>query len=273
MDEAKLFVGDTSGPPEYTAIFEVTDGSEEGAPIGGYLYVTDRSDQRILKHLEIYRDPFLDVKEQDVRIFWSSDGAKCGVAIWGRMRGIINVASGQELAAPLENQASPAITDSDWLVGFESYLDEGQFLEARGRYWRAVARQYKPDLGTEDLPPLKTKFILYDKGVGTQVCVFEDEGDTGYLYLYDSAEQKVLRHLHLYDHPSTLGVSSQDVDVVWSEDYAKCGVIIWGKMRGIIDLKSGQEGRVKLESRDTPGIGDKKWLKGFEYLQDPVTRH
>jgi hypothetical protein len=155
-------------------------------------------------------------------------------------------------------------------MGFENYLDEGQFRQARGRYWRAVARQYEPDLRSEsDLPPLETKFVLYDKGIGTRVCVFEDEGDTGYLYLYDSAERKVLRHLHVYDHPSTLGVSAQDVDVVWSEDYAKCGVIIWGKMRGIIDLKSGQEGRVKLESRDTPGIDDKKWLNGFEYLRDP----
>jgi len=38
---------------------------------------------------------------------------------------------------------------------------------------------------------------------------------------------------------------------------------IWGKMRGIIDLASGGEGRVWMENRDTPGIGDQKWLAGF----------
>lgn len=134
--------------------------------------------------------------------------------------------------------------------------------------------EYKPDLLPEsEFPPLQTNFIIYEKGLGKQFCVFEDEGDTGYLYLYDSAHQKVLRHLHVYDHPKTLGVSAQDVDVVWSEDYSKCGAIIWGKMRGIIDLKTGQEGRVKLENRDTPGIGDDKWLAGFEYVRDGVTRH
>lgn len=39
----------------------------------------------------------------------------------------------------------------------------------------------------------------------------------------------------------------------------------WGKMRGIINVAKGQEAGVWLESRNTPGIGDAEWLKGFRF--------
>jgi hypothetical protein len=44
-------------------------------------------------------------------------------------------------------------------------------------------------------------------------------------------------------------------------------VIIFDKMRGIIDRKKGLPGRVWMETQDSPGIADPEWLKGFEYLQ------
>ncbi len=93
--------------------------------------------------------------------------------------------------------------------------------------------------------------------------VFEDDGETGYLYFYEPDGREVFQHLHLYDRSPDLPVQEKDVRVVWSEDLSKCGVLIWGKMRGIINLATGQEGRVWLESRNTPGIGDAEWLKGF----------
>jgi hypothetical protein len=94
--------------------------------------------------------------------------------------------------------------------------------------------------------------------------VFEDDGETGYLYLYELDGNGIVRHLHIYDRSPKLMVQEQDVRVVWSADFTKVGVLIWGKMRGIIDLASGQEGRVWLESRETPGIDDAEWLKGFQ---------
>jgi hypothetical protein len=39
--------------------------------------------------------------------------------------------------------------------------------------------------------------------------------------------------------------------------------MIYGKMRGIIDLNSSAEGRVWMEDIETPGIGDADWLRGF----------
>jgi hypothetical protein len=93
--------------------------------------------------------------------------------------------------------------------------------------------------------------------------VFEDDGETGYLYLYEPDGREVFGHLHVYDRSPSLKVEAQDVRVLWSEGYKKVGVLIWGKMRGIIDLGTGQEGRVWLERRNSPGIADTQWLEGF----------
>lgn len=106
-------------------------------------------------------------------------------------------------------------------------------------------------------------FVTEAKGPRGIFAVFEDDGETGYLYLYEPGAREVFRHLHVYDRSSTLAILEQDVRVVWADDFSKCGVRIWGEMRGIIELSTGREGRVWLESRDTPGIGDPDWLRGF----------
>jgi hypothetical protein len=106
-------------------------------------------------------------------------------------------------------------------------------------------------------------FVAEAAGPSGLFGVFEDDGETGYLYLYEPGDRGVVRHLHIYDRTPDLAVQEQDVRVVWTEDLSKVGVLIWGRMRGIINLVTGQEGRVWLESRNTPGIGDPAWLKGF----------
>jgi hypothetical protein len=109
----------------------------------------------------------------------------------------------------------------------------------------------------------KSKFVTEAAGPQGLFGVFEDDGETGYLYLYEPGGREVFQHLHLYDRTPNLPVQEQDVRLVWSEDLSKVGVLIWGKMRGIINLATGQERRVWLESRNTPGIGDAEWLKEF----------
>lgn len=107
-------------------------------------------------------------------------------------------------------------------------------------------------------------FIKEASGPPGLFGVFEDDGETGYLYLYEPEGQGVTRHLHIYNRTPELCVLESDVEVEWSADQTKCGVRIWGKMRGIINLASGHEGRVMLESRSTPGIDDAEWMKGFK---------
>jgi len=114
----------------------------------------------------------------------------------------------------------------------------------------------------------ETEFIAEAAGPAGIFGVFEDDGETGYLYLYEPGGREVIEHLHVYDRTPSLPILQDDVQVIWSDDFSKVGVLIWGKMRGIIDLSTGQEGRVWLENRSTPGIGDVEWLKGFSFSKD-----
>ena len=111
---------------------------------------------------------------------------------------------------------------------------------------------------------MSNEFVEEAEGPPGVFGVFEDDGETGYLYLYEPGGREVFQHLHIYDRSRKLPVRVADVRIVWSEDQSKCGVVIWGQMRGIVNLQTGQAGRVWLESRDTPGIGDREWLRGFD---------
>lgn len=265
MGEAFIFVENSAGPERYSAIFEATAGDQEGTPAGGYLYICDSSSAAVIRSLEIYKHAAYEIRDNDVQIFWSSNLTKCGVSIWGRMRGIIDIVNNRETAALLDNSANPAITDAGWLEGFENYLDREQFIRARQRFWKEKARVREPGINfpPEIDTPVETELVVYEKGPAGLFGVFEDDGDTGYLYILDVTEQKIVQRLQIYDNARRLSIGPEDVEVVWSEDRSKCGVLIWNKMRGIIDLTAKREGRVKLENRETPGIGDNGWLSGF----------
>ena len=253
------FTLEVEGPTGVFAIFS----EDEGA---GYFLAYKPETQSVLAQVRVYvRSEDLPVRENDVQVMWSSDRTHCGVAIWGRMRGVLDIASGREVCIPLENRLSPAITDPEWLKAFDNYLDENQFIRARQRYWKEMVKEHEPDAQPlpQDQTPIETNFIVYAAGPNKTFAAFEDYAKTGYLYLYSAAEQTILRFLHVYDRSPRLDVAPEDVQVMWAAGETKCGVAIWDKMRGIIDLASGGEGRVWMETRDTPGIGDQTWLEGF----------
>lgn len=241
------------------AIFQ----EEEGA---GYLFVYKPETKEVLAQIRIYEGgPGLSIHENDLQVIWSADYRSCGVAVWGQMRGIINLADGKEKSMPLQNRSDTGITDPDWLQGFSMPSDSNRFIRARQRYWKKMVTNESVDQSADEEVPTITGFIRYEKGPDDCFAVFEDEGETGYLYLYNSANDAISSHLHLYDRSAKVDIGPEDVQVVWSDDLSKCGVVIWGKMRGIIDLKNGREGRVWLQDRNTPGIGDRDWLTGFSY--------
>jgi len=95
--------------------------------------------------------------------------------------------------------------------------------------------------------------------------VFEDDGDTGYLYLYKPEGEGIIDHLHIYSNPEKRGlnIKKKDVEVVWSDDKTKCGVKVWGRLFGIFDLASNQKVSVSIQERDTQPIQDPQLLKGF----------
>jgi len=248
---------EAEGPNGLFAIFQEDEGS-------GYFVVYDPRKQEVLAQIRIYEANSNDpARASEIEIIWSTDQTKCGVAVRGRMRGIINIKTGQETCIPLESDTA-GITAPELLEGFRTYMDENQFIRARQRYWKEMAKADRSDAGTPSpaTASFDTNFIVHTSSTEL-IGVFEDDGDTGYLYLYSAQEQAVVRYLHVYDRSKTLLVSAKDVEVVWSQDGQKCGVSIWEKMRGIIDLTLDREGRVWLDNRNTPGIDDAEWLKGF----------
>jgi hypothetical protein len=113
--------------------------------------------------------------------------------------------------------------------------------------------------GTEDAKV----FVGDTAGPDEFAGFFEDDGETGYLYVSDRCSSEIVKHLQIYKDSTKLNVREEDVEVVWSKDGTKCGIRIWGGMRGIIDLKRNLEGRIMLDGRDTPAIDNPDWLRGF----------
>ncbi len=250
---------EVEGPEGLFAIFS----EDEGA---GFFYVYKPETDTVFAQVCVYPcSEELRVSKSEIQVAWSSDRTKCGVGIFGRMRAVLDIANEREFCLPLQDRKSPAITDPKWLEGFDDYTDLNQFIRARQRYWKEMVTEHEPNAQppSENQTPVETNFIVYTSGPNKTFAVFEDYAETGYLYVYSAAEEAVLRFLHVYDRSPKVDVTPEDVRVAWAAARTKCGVAIWGKMRGIIDLVSGGEGRVWMESRDTPGIGDQKWLSGF----------
>ena len=246
-----------------SAIFHDDDGE-------GYFFLYKPTSREVLRQVQLYAVPTApQIREEDVEIFWSRDERKAGISVWGRMRAILDVCGKHEEVCSIENPDSPAIQSRDTASVFHEYLDRKTFLEARKRYWKQALTQARPNLTISEKPTslLETRFLVAAlDSHGERVAVFEDDGETGYLYVYSVGAVAVQMHVHVYDRSEALQIEKESVDVLWSTDESKCAVRIWGQLRGIIDLRMKREGRSWLENRNTPGITDEEWLRGFELM-------
>lgn len=245
------------------AIFHEDEGE-------GYFFVYRPASREVIRQVQLYALPTVPaIREEDVEIFWSRNEGKAGISVWGRMRAILDVGGKDEEVCPIQNLDSPAIQALQTTSLFPEYLDRKGFLEARKRYWKNALNHVRPDLPISDQPTslLETCFLVAAlDSHGERAAVFEDEGETGYLYVYSVGAAAVQTHVHVYDRSDVLQIAKDSVDVLWSTDESKCAVRIWGQLRGIIDLRMRREGRAWLENRDTPGISDTEWLRGFERM-------
>jgi hypothetical protein len=249
---------EAEGPTGIFAIFSEDAGA-------GYFCVYQSQPGEVLAQVRIYDSTAkFSVSSGDLQVLWSSDHKKCGVVIWGRMRAVIEAGTWRSFCPPFEKRDEPGVSDPEWLSGFDGYLDQDQFITARARYWKEVALKNggEPSASEGELP-VETNFIVSEQCLSGLFAVFEDHADTGYLYVYDPKAGKVSRDLHVYDRSTELTVVAEDVQVLWAAGGMKCGVVIWERMRGIIDLTKNRPGRVWLKSRSTPSVNDEEWLRGF----------
>jgi hypothetical protein len=245
------------------AVFHEDDGE-------GYFFLYKPAGREVLQQVQLYALPTVPpIREEDVEIFWSRDEKTAGISVWGRLRAILDVSGRDPEVCQIKTPDSLTIQAPDKASLFPEYLDRKIFLEARKRYWKNALIQARPDLPVSDQPTslLETSFLIVALDSHRErAAVFEDEGETGYLYVYSVGAATVQRHVHVYDRSDALQIVRNSVDVLWSTDESKCGVRIWGQMRGIIDLRTRREGRAWLENRDTPGINEAEWLRGFELM-------
>src|SRR5258708_13633736 len=96
-----------------------------------------------------------------------------------------------------------------------------------------------PALSISDQPTatLETWFLVVAvDSHGERAAVFEDEGETGYLYVFSLRAASVQTHVHVYDRSDALQMTKDSVEVLWPTDESKCAVRIWATLRAIIDL-------------------------------------
>jgi hypothetical protein len=250
------------GSKTTAAIFEQDEGQ-------GFFFLYDSKVNKVIDQVRLYHSTTSpQVTLDDVDIFWSSDEKRAGFALWGRMRALLQPeTNGVQVVCSVTSPDDPAIEEE--FADFPQYLDRRKFLHARGRYWTDILLQSHPEAVISDTPLSLTESKFTASNFDSQrkhAVIFEEEGETGYLYLYSADLSKIKQHVHIYDKNSALSIAKDDLYVLWSTDESKCAVVIWGQVFGIIDLRSNKEGRVWLERNGTLGTDDPSWLKGFELM-------
>ncbi len=96
--------------------------------------------------------------------------------------------------------------------------------------------------------------------------VFEDDGETGYLYLYEPEGRGIVDALKVHAASAQLNLKEAEIEVRWSDDHTKCGVIILGRLRAYFDLAEGRRVGSKFNCRTDKGINDPDVLREFGLL-------
>src|SRR5262245_13014362 len=70
------------------------------------------------------------------------------------------------------------------------------------------------------------------------VCVFEDDGRTGYLYAlhHDGSAQPIKDAVQIYDAQASANDHEHELTFRWSEDGVQCGLFLDGVLEGFVDF-------------------------------------
>lgn len=155
-------------------------------------------------------------------------------------------------------------------------LSYQEFVSARKRYWQLEAKSAaesasQPNSETAPIIEEGNNFVLYAPGLGEIYGVFEDSGKTGWFYLYDAKQRKILKAALIYDR-AKVAVDEDVVDMGWAEDGSACGLAVWGEFRAFLGASTDLELRKPVLNADEPGIPAGDWPRGFErYLEQKIS--
>lgn len=150
-----------------------------------------------------------------------------------------------------------------------SDIDYASFVRTRKHYWMDEARKLDslppmPNSHAVNLSDNDSEYIVYTSGPDSVVAVFEDSGDVGWFYLYDSRQHRIVNCTHVYNG-SDVKVTDSDVNVLWSNDRETGAVAVFAQMRAFLGVTNGVQMREPIRSLATLGIPAEQWPKGFEY--------
>jgi hypothetical protein len=155
-------------------------------------------------------------------------------------------------------------------------LSYQEFVSARKQYWqlepRSAAQSVSlPNSETAPFVEEDSNFVLYAPGLGEIYGVFEDSGKTGWFYLYDAQQRKILKAAHIYDRAKVV-VNEDVVDIGWAEDGSACGLAVWGEFRAFLGASADLNLRKPVMSAEESGIPASDWPCGFErYLEKKIS--
>jgi hypothetical protein len=109
-----------------------------------------------------------------------------------------------------------------------------------------------------------SKFILYSDGPDGMFAVFEDSEQTGWFYLYDAKQQKILKAAHIYDR-ANVAVEEDIVDIGWAADDSACGLALWGEFRAFFGLSNELALLKPVTDSEERGIPSSEWPAGFDH--------
>lgn len=85
--------------------------------------------------------------------------------------------------------------------------------------------------------------------------VFEDDGETGYLYSYLPDKREIKLDLIIYQNSLCLPApSSNDIKLDYDKKSNLCGIYVWEKLRGYIEFPALARERLKFFKPDDPGL-------------------
>jgi hypothetical protein len=109
-----------------------------------------------------------------------------------------------------------------------------------------------------------SKFILYSDGPDGIFAVIEDSDQTGWFYLYDATQRKILKAAHIYDRANA-AVEEDIVDIGWAADDSACGLALWGEFRAFFGLSNDLVLLKPVTDAEEPGIPPAEWPAGFDH--------
>lgn len=122
-----------------------------------------------------------------------------------------------------------------------------------------VSESEKASLVDED-----SHFILYSDGPEGIFAVFEESDQTGWFYLYDAKQRKILKAAHVYDRVN-VAVEEDVVDIGWAADDSACGLALWGEFRAFFGLSTDLLLRKPVMDSEERGIPAAEWPAGFDH--------